>query len=641
MSRRANVCRLACFAGALAFASPAFAYELSETPDGAPLSWATPAVGYDVRFALGDPSGEALAAAGRRAFDTWAYASRGGLSADYRGPTDGARAGDGTSTIGIDPEWDPAFGDPARAVAFAWVQYDPSTGRIREGDVHLNGAAFTFADGARGTFDTESVVLHELGHVLGLAHTCGLPGRTYPSCFSVPDEPEGQRLRVLEAVMAPTLAPGARRRAPNADDIAGLRVGFDGGVEARPRIRSSTVACPGGAWIVELERAWPAALELEVRQANGVRGRREVTVEGVRLVVAGAPPPPGRFDLVVRDAQTGVYDAWVDAPRPAPCVAAADEPEVAPPEIAAGGCTCGQDPPTGSRRHTPGLVILMLSPMLLLRSRRRLTALLAALFALTPAAALAFECSRTQTSVGPSLIWSEREVPWFAGTKLFGVVGDEDVGRADVLASFAAWEQPACSDLVFPFEGVAQVEAGFREDGENHNVVVVVDRLWPYQTGAIAVTTTAYDTRNGVVVDADIEFNDASFEFVHVDEDTQCEARDNLMDLRNTLTHEIGHVVGLEHPPNTARYAETTMFASAPACETKKRTLAQDDIDGLCFIYPAGAPTQQCYPPDGPSFVVVEEDDGFGGCRSTSGGDGVTLAALAVGLLGLARRRSR
>ena len=183
--------------------------------------------------------------------------------------------------------------------------------------------------------------------------------------------------------------------------------------------------------------------------------------------------------------------------------------------------------------------------------------------------------------------------------------------------------------------------AGFDEGQENRNVVVVVDRLWPYQNGAIAVTTTAYDTRTGRVVDADIELNTATFRFEHVvDGETNCAGRDNLMDLRNTLTHEVGHVLGLEHPPNTARYAETTMFASAPACETRKRTLAQDDIDGLCFIYPAGAETQQCYPPDGPSFIVVETDDGFGGCRSTPG-DAAGLWGLVAGALLLARRARR
>ena len=99
------------------------------------------------------------------------------------------------------------------------------------------------------------------------------------------------------------------------------------------------------------------------------------------------------------------------------------------------------------------------------------------------------------------------------------------------------------------------------------------------------------------------------------------------MDLRNSITHEVGHLIGLDHPPNTPRNAESTMFASAPACETKKRSLAQDDIDGICMIYPSGMPNQQCYPPDGPAFKLVENNDGYSGCSA------VSVESLSIGYL--------
>jgi hypothetical protein len=65
-------------------------------------------------------------------------------------------------------------------------------------------------------------------------------------------------------------------------------------------------------------------------------------------------------------------------------------------------------------------------------------------------------------------------------------------------------------------------------------------------------------------------------------------------DLQNTVTHEAGHFLGLAHPcgadvgvscsgyPN-----DTTMYPTAISGETQKRTLADDDVSGICAIYPA------------------------------------------------------
>lgn len=619
MGRRAPLLLLFC-----AWPNVAEAHELLRTQGGVELHWARAQLEFDAVFALDDPEGVLFARAFRRAFDGWATQSRGRLRPAWRGPTAAAVGDDGRSTAILADPFDADFGDPSRTVAHAELFYDVATGVIRDGDVYLNAARFRFSEGEPGTFDQQSVLLHELGHVLGLAHTCGEPGRRYPSCFSVPAPVQEE---VLEAVMAPTLSAQTLRRQPTADDLAGLAVHHVG---------SSTITQPelqgldpcGGLSAVGLDPDDQVAWRYASGRFQPVDWRPDpLTQAGPHL---RRPPDPdqGDADLVLVDAQSGAYDvevAWTafevcpTDPKPEP-----------PPEEEGCGCTTEG---SGGRQGPFVLATLLIVAVLV---RRRIGLILSlSLLALWPQAAWAFKCSRVALDSGPSLVWPTRSIPWVADPNALMATGDRAIGEADLLASFQAWTDIDCSDIELPYQGeVPGVRAELNESGPNVNAVVWVSNNWPYDASAIAVTTTAYDRNSGVVVDADIELNGQYFVFGR-SETNNCQQADGFMDLRNTMTHEVGHVLGLDHPPNTPRYAEATMYASAPPCETKKRSLAADDRDGICTIYPAGAATAQCFPPNGPSFLQTDSDDGYG-CRS------VGLGSPAWWLLGAAwafRRR--
>ncbi|MCA9520945.1 MAG: hypothetical protein KC609_08225 [Myxococcales bacterium] len=156
--------------------------------------------------------------------------------------------------------------------------------------------------------------------------------------------------------------------------------------------------------------------------------------------------------------------------------------------------------------------------------------------------------------------------------------------------SMATWNAVSCSDFAFVDGGstpnsLSGLDPRTREP-DRENLIVFRDDDWTHQKDLLALTTVIFSNTTGEIVDADLELNSFRYSFSVSDTDV-------LNDVQNTVTHELGHVLGLDHPcgndPSCGGddlLKETTMYQNAPVGELKKRDLAQDDIDGLCAIYP-------------------------------------------------------
>lgn len=160
-------------------------------------------------------------------------------------------------------------------------------------------------------------------------------------------------------------------------------------------------------------------------------------------------------------------------------------------------------------------------------------------------------------------------------------------------------------------------------------------QCWEHGSGTIGLTTSTFSFRDGRVLDSDIELNAAppdggGFLFTTVDSPLcQGEPAPDCVatDLQNTMTHEIGHVVGLDHVPSPG----STMEPTAPPGETRKRVIDTGSAAGFCSIYPRHLPPNQCLVNEEVGLALEARGRGTG-CAAAPGplALGALLAALAL-----------
>jgi hypothetical protein len=264
--------------------------------------------------------------------------------------------------------------------------------------------------------------------------------------------------------------------------------------------------------------------------------------------------------------------------------------------------------------------------------------------------ALAYECTNVPGS-NPRLTqaWNQRCLPYYLGNA--GTLLDGEERRQLVLQSFRVWSTPPCTDLTFVDFGYTDQDPGFNpQRKDNQNIVVSIEDEGTasqlFTRGELAITITSFNTATGEIFDADIMINANDFAFDDHADRQSCEDRPlKSYDLRNTLVHEIGHFIGFEHDNDE----NSTMFASAPECEVKKRDLTQDNIQGVCNVYGTNQQTMTCAGPDtydkGPGnpedFRNQCDRAELSGCSCISTPDRPSIWALLFVVLIWRRRTAR
>jgi hypothetical protein len=195
-------------------------------------------------------------------------------------------------------------------------------------------------------------------------------------------------------------------------------------------------------------------------------------------------------------------------------------------------------------------------------------------------------------------------------------------------AAAATWSNPTvdCTDMQISVRAVDDESAPVAYDGVNRITFRREEwRKFPcdpgtelcglYDSKAIALTSVFARKSDGRILDSDMELNAVNFVWADVVRD----GRDlpnmerQLHDLQNVLTHELGHLIGMDHNcydaganprgrpddhegnpvPNcdgaSAPIRAATMYNSAGMRDVSKRDLTDDDIRAVCGVYPIGS----------------------------------------------------
>ncbi|MET0790998.1 MAG: matrixin family metalloprotease [Polyangiaceae bacterium] len=231
---------------------------------------------------------------------------------------------------------------------------------------------------------------------------------------------------------------------------------------------------------------------------------------------------------------------------------------------------------------------------------------------------------------------------------------DYSAAEGSVERAFAAWTSAPCEggrpSIAVHVDGPITCDASeYNSDRGNANIVVFREDSWPYTGGqdALGLTRIRFDPDTGAIYDSDIEVN-------AVDEPLSVgDPVPGSVDLDSLLTHEAGHLLGLAH--NTLDKT-ATMFPGYQPGSIELRSLAADDIAGICAIYPHArqVSSTSCEPRHGYADLCgaqqpapspdVQSAATSDGCSASAKRPRSALAlalASALGALALLRTRRR
>jgi hypothetical protein len=190
---------------------------------------------------------------------------------------------------------------------------------------------------------------------------------------------------------------------------------------------------------------------------------------------------------------------------------------------------------------------------------------------------------------GAPIAWAGgQRIPYSLSSAASSQVSLADAGRVAAIA-FSQWNNAPCANGQINVQaydnGPVSPEQAANDCGlvqcdstvhDSLHVIVFDDDGWPHNdpNNTLALTTVTYGVDSGTIYDADTEINTAQHSI-----SAQNPPPAGSYGLQAILTHEAGHFFGLAHATSSV----PIMYAFYQPTAV---TLTQDDVDGICSIYP-------------------------------------------------------
>ena len=239
------------------------------------------------------------------------------------------------------------------------------------------------------------------------------------------------------------------------------------------------------------------------------------------------------------------------------------------------------------------------------------------------------ECETVDTCIveGHQLFWGSKCLMFGVSGLNASALGVEAEEFRDIVEdAFKVWQFADCGGGTHPgfsAQGVGLVDGHGRffceaEPTANLSVWSLVTR-WDREPNAVGYASSRYNTKDGEIFDSDVELNLNKILREH-----QNNPANYPIVVGAVALHEAGHVLGLAH----SQHVDTVMEANyETAADFFGRKLTQDDIDGICALYPPLESLECSEPGFVPAALDASACEQLAAVDDVSNGEGCTVSA--------------
>ena len=181
----------------------------------------------------------------------------------------------------------------------------------------------------------------------------------------------------------------------------------------------------------------------------------------------------------------------------------------------------------------------------------------------------AFAYKVKKTKNGKIIKWNTNTVTYYVNPS-----GGPPDSLAAIQAAMKTWTGVPSSSFHFVYGGPTTSTVRNPNDGIN---IIYFRKMG--NKARVARNYVQWNKESGELYDSDIVFNTAH----KLSAADKCP--EDSYDIQSILTHELGHALILNELCKQT-HDEKTMYWKENKGDTKKRTLDQDDIDGISYLYP-------------------------------------------------------